>query len=173
LLRTDIEAQRNASKARSPETAVHMLSSRRRGDSENSPSRNGLETSAARRELGFIITDIGQQQWVLHRHAAGFFDELDKLLDSERFLIGAARAASRRETVRRGQGLNQSQLLGIGRRRGSENDRRRKRESGKEAGADGGHGGLLILALKLSVGRVSPFGKFVAANNDVIFQTSG
>jgi hypothetical protein len=148
-----------------------MLSSRRRGDSDNSPSRNRLEASAARRELGFIITDIGQQQWVLHRHAAGFFDELDKLLDSERFLIGGARAASRPETVRRGLGLNQSQLLGIGRRRGSENDRRRKRESGKEAGADGGQGGLLILALKLSVGRVGPFGTFVAANNDVIFQT--
>ena len=60
------------------EMAVHILSSRRRGYSENSPSRNGLEASAARRELGFIIADIGQQQGVLHRHAAGFFDQLDE-----------------------------------------------------------------------------------------------
>jgi hypothetical protein len=133
----------------------------RRGGSDydprdvNSPGRNGLEASAARSKLGFIIADIGQEQWVLHRHAAGLFDKLDKLLDTQRFLISGARAASRWKTVRCGLGLNQSQLLGIGRRRGTEYDRRRKGESGKEAGASGGQGGLLTLVLKLCVGRVS------------------
>jgi hypothetical protein len=74
--------------------------------SESSPGCNGLEASAARRELGFIIADIGQEQRVAHRHAAGLFDELDKLLDTQSFLISGARAASRWETVRRGLGRN-------------------------------------------------------------------
>ena len=45
---------------------------------------------AARRQLGFVIADIGQQQRVPYRHAAGLFDELDKLLDTQRFLISGA-----------------------------------------------------------------------------------
>jgi len=59
LLRTDSEVQRNDSKARPRETAVHILSSRRRGDGENSPSRDGLEASAGRCKLRFIIADVG------------------------------------------------------------------------------------------------------------------
>jgi hypothetical protein len=70
-------------------------------------------------------------------------------------LISGARAASRRETVRRSLG---SQRLGARGRRGTENDRRRKRKSGKEAGASRGQGGLLILVLKLSI-SVSAFRK--------------
>jgi len=126
-----------------------------RASGEDSPRRNRLEASAARRELGFIIADVGQQQRVLHRHAAGHFDELDKLLDTQRFLISGARAASRRETIRRGLGLNRSQRLGARSRRITENERRRKRKSSKEAAASHGQGGLLILVLKLSISRVS------------------
>jgi len=85
----------------------------------------------------------------------GLFDELDKLRDTQRFLISGARAASRWETVRRCLGLNRSQRLGARGRRGTENDRRRKRKSVKEAGASRGQGGLLILTLKLSISRVS------------------
>src|SRR5262249_5334842 len=63
------------------------------------------------------------------------------------FLISGARAASRRETVWRCLGLNRSQWLGAGGRRGTENDRRRKRKSDRGAGASRGQGGLLILVL--------------------------
>ena len=97
----------------------------------------------------------GQQQRVPHRHAAGLFDELDKLLETQSFLISGARATSRRETVRRDVGRHRFYLLGARGKRGTENDRRRKRKSGKEAGASRGQGGLLILALKQSISRVS------------------
>src|SRR3989442_226283 len=118
LLRTDSEAA-----ARCPEGTVtgdggaYALSPLSRDSSEDSPGRNGVEASAARREFRFIIADIGQQQRVLHRHATGHFDELDKLLDTQRFLISRARAASRRETIRRGLGLNRLQRPGAGGRR--------------------------------------------------------
>src|SRR5258708_30532653 len=109
---------------------------------------------AARRKLGFVIADIGQQQRVLHCHAARRFEELDKLLDAERFLIGGARTTCNRETVRRGDGLHRPHRLAAGSRKGAEDDCGRERKSGKEAGASRGQGGLLILVLELSISRV-------------------
>src|SRR6202030_993574 len=107
--------------------------------------RHGLPAPAACRQFGFVIADIGQQQWVLPRHRARLLDELDELLDAERFLIGGPRATGGRETVRRGGGLERSQGLGTGSRQGAENDRGGDRKSGEEAGAERGHGGFLIV----------------------------
>src|SRR5258708_14496829 len=60
----------------------------------DSPCRNGLEASAARRELGFIIADIGQQQRVPHRHTAGLFAEPPQFLVTQRPPTSWARAVS-------------------------------------------------------------------------------
>ena len=97
------ECEAMAKFARSPE--IKATSTRRQRDS---PGRNGLQASAARGQLGFIVPDIGQQQRGPHRHAAQLFDEVDKLLDTQRFLISGVRAASPRETIRRGLGLKRS-----------------------------------------------------------------
>jgi len=58
-------------------TCFHRPARRQRELTE--PQR--LETSAARRESA-SYNDIGSSSGFLHRHAAGFFDELDKLPDS-------------------------------------------------------------------------------------------
>jgi hypothetical protein len=64
-----------------------------------SPGRQGLQASATRCKLGFIIGDVCEQQRILRRHASRFGEEFDELLDAERFLIGRTRTVRRRETV--------------------------------------------------------------------------
>jgi hypothetical protein len=64
-----------------------------------SPGCQGLEASATRRKLGFIIGDICEQQRILRRYSARFVEGFDELLDAERFLIGRTRTVRRWETV--------------------------------------------------------------------------
>jgi hypothetical protein len=97
------------------------------------PSRDGLQASAARRELGFVITNIREQQRVLRRLGAGLVEEFNELFDAERFLIRGARATRGRETVGRTQGLGRSYGLCMSGRQGAKKDAGGDRKSGGEA----------------------------------------
>jgi hypothetical protein len=137
------------------------------------PGRDGLEAMAARRQLGFVVTYVCKQQRVLQCHGTRLFQEFDKLLDAERFLIGRARAASSRETIGRRHRLNRSHGLGAGSRKGGKNDCGRDRKSGEEAGASRDHGGLLILVRNLLISRVGPLEGSVTLTNTLPTPNSG